>query len=197
MHKYNFLFVLSAGDPVDPVNFTVHAFNSIYILIDFFITAMPIRLLHFWHGILYGLLYVVFSIIYLGAGGTDKDGNNYIYGILDFFGKPATAFTVAALSVFVLAPLLWLLIYGIFNLRTFMSRKCCSCGRDYQKEYTISQPPSVGALSANQGPTKQEPTVQTIKVDDPTITSSDLANGTATTGTANGIYNTAFESEKE
>ena len=139
MHKFNFLFVLSAGDPVDAVDFTVHACNSIYILIDFFITAMPIRLLHFWYSILYGLLYVVFSLIYLGAGGTDKAGNNYIYSILDFFGNPGAAFALAGLSVFVFAPLLWLLIYGIYNLRTFLNRKCCSCGR---QEYLIFQNPS-------------------------------------------------------
>ena len=42
------------------LNFLVHGFNSISILIDLFINGRPIRIPHFGFSIVFGLLYMIF-----------------------------------------------------------------------------------------------------------------------------------------
>lgn len=54
------------------MNLIVHAFNSIAMLLDLWIVAHPVRLLHCGWTILFGLCYVIFSAIYYLAGGTAK-----------------------------------------------------------------------------------------------------------------------------
>ena len=55
--------------------------NGIFILIDIWITAMPIRALQFYIPTGYGLLYILFTIAYAYAGGTNTEGNPYVYSV--------------------------------------------------------------------------------------------------------------------
>jgi len=51
------------------LNFFAHGFNSISILIDIFVSGRPHRIPHFCFSILFGVLYMVFSVSYWAAGG--------------------------------------------------------------------------------------------------------------------------------
>jgi hypothetical protein len=56
----------------DAMNFFVHANNSVLMMIDLFVVAHPIRLLHCCYPIVFGICYAVFSVIYYAAGGISK-----------------------------------------------------------------------------------------------------------------------------
>lgn len=72
MHLIICLFLLiSALQPVDVINVTTHVLNSVVSLFDFLLVAHPYRLLHFYWTLIYGLAYVLFTVIYYLAGGTD------------------------------------------------------------------------------------------------------------------------------
>ena len=81
-------------------------------------TAMPVRMVHVWHSLVYVLLYVLFSFVYPRAGGTDSRGDPFIYSQLDW-NKPATAAIYSALG---LAGMLavWVFIYVLYTIRIFI-----------------------------------------------------------------------------
>lgn len=58
--------------PLDGMNVIVHVINSVLMLLDIWIVAHPVRLLHFYMPVTFGICYVFFSIIYFAAGGTNK-----------------------------------------------------------------------------------------------------------------------------
>ena len=52
---------------------------------------MPIRLHHAWVPYIFGIIYIIFTITYWRLGGTGKNGEAYIYPILDYSGNPGLA----------------------------------------------------------------------------------------------------------
>ncbi|XP_035676054.1 uncharacterized protein LOC118415501 [Branchiostoma floridae] len=78
-----------AGQSVVIENVLIHAMNSVTAFLELFITGLPVSLLHVVYPILYLLWYIVFSLIYVEAGGTDLWGNHYIYKVFDFEGNPS------------------------------------------------------------------------------------------------------------
>lgn len=69
---------------LDPLNIMLHVCNSILMIIDLCITNIPFRLRCFWWCLTIVFFYIIFSVIYYGAGGLDKYGYHYIYKILDW-----------------------------------------------------------------------------------------------------------------
>lgn len=69
-------------------NYLVHATNLIVLVIDLFIVRHPHRMTHFVFPMACGALYALFTIFYTIFGGVDRDGNNYVYPILDWNNKP-------------------------------------------------------------------------------------------------------------
>ena len=51
------------------LNFFIHGANSISCLMDIFISRRPMKLLHFYFSMVYGLAYAIFSIAYWQLGG--------------------------------------------------------------------------------------------------------------------------------
>jgi len=56
-------------------NTFAHALNSIVVLLDLGTAAKPWRLEHVYWPVCFGLWYLIFSLVYYGAGGLDPDGN--------------------------------------------------------------------------------------------------------------------------
>lgn len=61
--------------------FVNHGVNGVFVLIDIWITAMPIRVLHFYVPMVFGVVYVIFSVIYDYSGATNALGSAYIYRV--------------------------------------------------------------------------------------------------------------------
>lgn len=54
------------------MNYFVHGNNSLLMMIDLWIVCNPVRILHFLYPVIFGLFYVIFSVIYYFAGGTSR-----------------------------------------------------------------------------------------------------------------------------
>ena len=106
--------------------FHEHGTNAIYVLIDIFITATPLVLLHFLHSVFYAALYILVSVIYTLAGGTNYANKPYIYSVLDWNSNPGVAAAYSVPLVIVGVPMIWLILYGLYRLRVLMAVKCCT-----------------------------------------------------------------------
>lgn len=103
------------GEGISPSNAEAHIMNSVFVLLDLFVSACPVRLLHVFQPVLYLAIYVLFSVIYYVAGGTTSDGSHYIYSVLDW-EKPG--YTVAFLAIALVGSLfLHVLVWVIFLVR--------------------------------------------------------------------------------
>ena len=58
-----------------------HGLNAVIVVIDIFITGMPIRVLHFYLSVLFGVAWSIFSIAYDFSGGTNFTDKPYIYAV--------------------------------------------------------------------------------------------------------------------
>ena len=71
---------------------------------------------HFYQGFLFLTCYIVFTVVWWAAGGTDAEGHHYIYPVLDY-DQPVEAALLILLTIFVVLPslhsLLWLYVRGL------------------------------------------------------------------------------------
>ena len=68
-----------------------HSLNGALALIDTCVVARPWRMHHYYQPFLVGVWYALFSLVYYYAGGTDANGNAYIYKPLDWSDPGKTA----------------------------------------------------------------------------------------------------------
>ena len=59
---------------------TAHTFPSILGLLEVVLTPIPVKLQHVIYPLIYSIIYIIFTVVYWAAGGTDIDGDT---GILD------------------------------------------------------------------------------------------------------------------
>ncbi|KAI0224402.1 hypothetical protein LSAT2_024566 [Lamellibrachia satsuma] len=57
------VFIYKADMYVHVVDVHTHAVNSAYVLVDTFISAFPLRLLHFYHGLTFAVVYIIFRLV--------------------------------------------------------------------------------------------------------------------------------------
>lgn len=105
----------------------VHGLNSIIILCEFCLGAIPVRLFHTLYPALYGLAYVLFSIIYWSI---DKEHNVLYPYVLDW-NHPGITMAVVCVLIFLVLPLLQLAWFGLYSLRLYIFK------RIYGYEYII------------------------------------------------------------
>ncbi|KAK7089409.1 uncharacterized protein [Littorina saxatilis] len=109
----------SADESLGLPDINVHGLNSVMILIDNVVCARPVRLLHGLYPLLYGSLYVIFSVIYWS---TDKVENVLYENVLDW--NQAGISTGVSLGVAVIAvPLLQLANLGLYKFRLCLHDK--------------------------------------------------------------------------
>lgn len=113
--------LLYSGGSVDGVNANTHLVNAIFALIDVFFSGIPVRILHFAYPAIIGGGYAVFSGIYFAAGGTNVQGDSFIYPVLDYEENPGSAigWVLAVLLIFI--PLINLLFYGLYTVRFWLT----------------------------------------------------------------------------
>ena len=116
-------------EPITYANLNKHLINGILVVVDLFVTAIPIRVLHVIYPITYAGIWIIFSGIYYVAGGTDIYGNRYIYKVLNYEMNPASAAGLAILVLLVAIPVLYLCVFGLYLLREgllyLVKRTCC------------------------------------------------------------------------
>ena len=97
----------------------VHAFNTLQIFIDMAIIARPVRLLHAIYPLIYGAIYLIFSVIYWSQ---DKKNNVLYPGVLDWNQPERTGLNMVLLAVLGI-PLLQMILFGIFRLRLYVYKR--------------------------------------------------------------------------
>ena len=94
------------------ISFKSHVLNMVYVLMDLLVTGVPVRLLHFYHGSVYSVIYGLFTVIYSSLA----DDNDPTYDQLDWKNSPVTAVGwVSGLSL-VCVPLMHLLNWVIYKI---------------------------------------------------------------------------------
>ena len=120
-----FAFLYPLAKKEDPefassvLDINIHGINTVIMIIDNFISAIPIRIMHVIYPGIYGLIYIVFSLIYYAF---DPKNNIPYPGILDW-SKPGITIPVILIVIGVLMPLLQLAWYGWYRLRLLTFRK--------------------------------------------------------------------------
>ncbi len=114
-------FLYSPGYSSLYYDLTEHTFPSILGIIDVVITPIPIRLVHVVYPFTYGIGYIVFTVIYWAAGGTDPSGNSGIYpGFLDWDEPRPTSLNVFLCAVAICAS--QALLWGIYKMKMAIFR---------------------------------------------------------------------------
>ena len=120
----------------------IHLVNVLIVLLDLCISRIPIQFFHIFYVALFTLPYALFTIIYWGAGGTDSEGNSYIYSALNYEES-----RISTLLAFALIPggfLTFLIIFLLAWLRDAVYYHIRFCFRDvhnlpYQEEIEIQE----------------------------------------------------------
>lgn len=103
------------------LNILEHAINSVYSILNMFVSNKPIRILHFWYGMLCMVAYITFLGIYYSAGGLSISGHRYIYPFLDF-GKPKQL-AIYVVSLIVAFPIVHFFNYLLYRSRLWLLHK--------------------------------------------------------------------------
>lgn len=93
--------------------------------IDLFIHAHPGRFGHVIYVFTTGAFYILFSIVYTLAGGTDRDLKNYIYSVIDWKNHTFDAI-VFALATITFLSIMHLILTALVSLRIYVYNRMCS-----------------------------------------------------------------------
>lgn len=104
-------------EPIDANNITKHALNSVFMLIDTILCSIPVRLFHFIYPLLYIIIYLGFTVVYWVLGGTNIQGEPYIYKLLDYNNYEASTGCLVGFFLLVVQPVLQLILFGFVKLR--------------------------------------------------------------------------------
>ena len=72
LHPYVVKYHLMTSAWASFLNVFLHGLNSVSFLIDIFVSSRPVRIHHFYFAVLFGIYYMLFSIVYWQAGGTGR-----------------------------------------------------------------------------------------------------------------------------
>ncbi|XP_072013838.1 protein rolling stone-like [Amphiura filiformis] len=97
------------------IEFNVHLVGTVLLFVDLCISAFPMRVIHSVYPCIFGMTYVLFSVIYWAAGGVTSSGRTAIYPILDW-DKPLQTVGFVLLAC-VLGILGYAIFYGAYRLR--------------------------------------------------------------------------------
>ncbi|XP_071489500.1 protein rolling stone-like [Diadema antillarum] len=130
------------------INF--HLLNGLVALVEIFLTATVVRVLHFIYPFCLGVAFVAFSGIYWAAMGTDEEGNRYIYPILDYSDRAALASGAAVGACFAVILIHVLVVWGFHKLKLLLVSKLCpSCSPNVSADSDVGQEMAASNSSNN------------------------------------------------
>ncbi|KAL2090714.1 hypothetical protein ACEWY4_012977 [Coilia grayii] len=98
-------------------NVNMHVGNILQSLLDLFLCATPIHVLHYAYLLLAGCAYAAFAVLYWLVGFTNLTGEPFIYKVLDFGAHPLTASLSVLGFTLVCLPLFHFLLWNAHLLR--------------------------------------------------------------------------------
>ena len=103
-----------------------HCFQPLYMLMDFWINAYPIRIMHSYVNVIFGSTYIIFTMAYYFCGGTNFEGNPYVYTTMDWGNHPYSA-SVHSTIALALVIAIRFAIYGMFRLKEVIRKRLFAC----------------------------------------------------------------------
>ena len=95
------------------LDINLHGINSVIVLLDNIMSAIPVRILHVIYSIIFGMIYVIFTLIYYS-----KDPENNIpYVILLDWNHPGITIGCLLFISIVLMPAIQLAWFGFHRLK--------------------------------------------------------------------------------
>lgn len=92
----------------------LHLFNSVIIIAEQMLTAIPCRLLHIIYPLIYGIIYVLFSLLYWAV-----DHNNVVYSVLNWNNPGKTiGFAIFVFAVF--TPSVHIFFFFVSRLKMYI-----------------------------------------------------------------------------
>lgn len=101
------------NQPLDMDNLQLHGINSVIVLIECLVTAVPVHFLHYVYPLIYGIVYIIFTAIFFGAGNKDPIYPNVLDWNSDQVGKTLIMVLVIGFVVLPLLQLFFLIIYKL------------------------------------------------------------------------------------
>lgn len=114
-------WALLSGFPVKSqvANIHQHVMNTVLMVTELFVVAFPMRVLHFIYPMMFGLTYMLFTLILHAAAVMSR----YYQGFLDWQSVPGLSAGIALGSIFVACPIGHAIAFGLYHLRSFIARK--------------------------------------------------------------------------
>lgn len=112
------LLLFNARNGVRALTVIFHGVNSIVMIGDTMLSSIPVRLFHVIYSMLYCIVYIMFTVIYWGAG-----GSNYIYPQTDYTGRPVLAAVSQLCLFFIGLPLCQTIMFCFYRLRVLIKTK--------------------------------------------------------------------------
>lgn len=113
---WSFLSHIATSSPA--ANIHQHVMNTVLMLIDLFVNAVPIRLLHVIYAMMYGVTYTLFTLILHGAGVMSV----YYPGLLDWRSSPGASAGLCIGLVVAAIPITHSVVFGLYHLRMYIAR---------------------------------------------------------------------------
>ncbi len=114
---------------LDAYSLHFHGINFFLLLADVCLSRIPFQFMHFFYPLFFMGPYVIFTVIYWGAGGLNPINEmNYVYGTLDYSDGAVPA-VLAVLLIFSPIPVYWV-VFLVIWLRDFISSHISCCYRD-------------------------------------------------------------------
>ena len=132
---YKCVYTLShSGWPFSLESMTLHVVTTIYICMEILVSGIPVRLAHIYQPLIYVALYILVTVVYYLAGGTDQAGDHqYIYEALDYQGAPVRA-VISVLGLCLATLVCHFTVFFLYKLKIASIRAggCC-CAGDYDE----------------------------------------------------------------
>lgn len=122
-----FWTLLYRGGEFEKFSANVHLLNGLVAFIDFWVTAMPINILHVFYLMAYGVVYSLFNGIYFAATG------NIVYPVIDYGNKIGEAIGLVISSVFLVLPAIHFTFYLMYLLKLWILH-CCFGTRQFTQD---------------------------------------------------------------
>ncbi|KAJ8932998.1 hypothetical protein NQ318_012036 [Aromia moschata] len=94
----------------------VHLWNTLLVLMDLFVSSIPVKLVHVYPSVILAGLYGIFTYVYYLSGGLGIYDHHYLYKILDYKHNPSLSFA-ALMAVLAFMLLGRILVYYSYKLR--------------------------------------------------------------------------------
>jgi hypothetical protein len=104
-----------------PMSQLKHSLNTIYVVIDLFVNAIPVRIYHMIYPLFAGVVYAIFNAVYFTNHGRGPNGHPYAYDVMDW--RNPLGSTVTCLLGFVLSAVVHFLLYGLYRARLVAHRR--------------------------------------------------------------------------